>query len=82
MPLLRYRQEGLLIPFAPFVLLLFCIVGISPVAYAQSIKPELLEWWKANAPTCSAPDGFLFVAKNSGAGCGDEDDRKSTLYAG
>lgn len=82
MPLLTYCHEGLLMRFAPAILLLLCIVGNSHVAYAQSIQPELLEWWKANAPTCSAPDGFLFVAKNSGAGCGDEDDRKSTLYAG
>ncbi|MBS0165376.1 MAG: hypothetical protein JSR29_04785 [Nitrospira sp.] len=51
-------------------------------SFAQPIPEERVTWWKANAATCAAPDGFVFVGKDYGGGCGNEDDGDTNLFAG
>ena len=60
---------------------ILCIVLtlLSLTARAQSIPPDRLDWWRAHAPTCDAPDGFRFPSKKYGAICDDGD---INLFAG
>lgn len=44
------------------------------------IAPDLVAWWRANAPTCKAPDGFEFPAKQHKDGSCDDGD--ITLFSG
>ncbi|TXH69859.1 MAG: hypothetical protein E6Q88_08915, partial [Lysobacteraceae bacterium] len=61
-----------------FLLILLAVGWVVPVA-AQQIPEERVRWWRDNAPTCIAPDGFAFPAKREGGDCGDGD---ITLFAG
>jgi hypothetical protein len=63
---------------AILAVLAVCLTGLP--AHAQTIPGELITWWRQNAPTCEAPDGFKFPGKmGSGGECDDGD---MTLFAG
>lgn len=60
-----------------FVVLL--TAGAILPAMGQSISSERVRWWREHAPTCMAPDGFVFPSKRNAEGCDDGD---MTLFAG
>jgi hypothetical protein len=47
---------------------------------AQTVPPNLIAWWEANAPRCRAPDGFQYPGKISSTD--DCDDGDINLFAG
>jgi hypothetical protein len=63
--------------FCAGVMLAACL--LTDAAYGQKIPKARADWWRTNAPTCTAPDGFVFVSKRVGSECDDGD---TTLFAG
>lgn len=53
---------------------------LAPSTTAQTVPAELVSWWRTNAPTCRAPDGFVFPSKQDASG--ECDDGDMTLFAG
>lgn len=61
------------------ILAIFLLKPTIAMGESQKIPKDIFDWWIANAPTCAAPDGFVFPSKQKEGGCDDGD---INLFAG
>lgn len=67
------------LPFIAIASIAFLLLSTGAMCETLIIPKDRFEWWKANAPTCKAPDGYIFPSKMVGGDCDDGD---INLFAG